>query len=144
MKGTLLSWRHMKPATRAVLVVLVGFAAATWLLVLTQLGAVALQALVFTAPGAVIGLAIGWLSHAFIRREYTWHKGLISALAGAVILPPWLAAAVAVVAGLEPQGLLLLFTSGAWIAAAVGLIAAALAFGYRAMGRWRGRRGAGR
>ena len=134
----------MKPATRAVVVVLVLVAAATWLLAFDQFGAVALQALVFTAPGAVIGLAIGWLSHAFIRREYTWHKGLLSALTGAVILPPWLAAAIAVVAGLQPQGLLLLFTSGAWIAAVVGLIAAALAFGYREMGRWRGRRGARR
>ena len=136
----MLSSGTMEPASRTVLFVLTGVAAATWIIAVTQLGSSALVALVFTAPGAVIGLTIGWLSHAFIRREYTWGRGLISALTGAVILAPWLAAAVVVVTGLEPENLLLLFIAGAWIAALVGMIAAVLAFGYRAMSRWRGRR----
>ena len=87
--------------------------------------------LVFTAPGVVLGLAVGWLSHAFHRADFTWHRGLVSAITGAVALPPVLAAAIMLTALTFPDGVIQLFVWGAWAAVVIGLVAAVVGWGAR-------------
>jgi hypothetical protein len=111
----------------------------TWWAAGAQLHSGALELLPFTAPGAVIGLAVGWLGHAFTRRAFAWRTGLVSALVGAAVLPPWLGVAV-VASGLTPGGALLLFVGGAWAAVALGVAAAAVSYARTRLEAWRVRR----
>lgn len=107
---------HLKAV---LLTMALGLCGSTWLAASWYLAAGPLDLLPFTAPGAIIGLAIGWLAHAFSQRSFSWRKGLWCSLTGAVALPPWIAAAVVIV-GLTTAGALVMFVLGAWVALAVG------------------------
>lgn len=80
--------------------------------------------LMFTGPGALFGLGVGWLGHLFARDRFTWHTGLRSMIAGVVLLPPLFAAVIAFGGLVNPQMTYMLFAFGAWIALGVGLLLA--------------------
>ena len=63
--------------------------------------------------------------------DFTWHRGLVSAITGAVALPPVLAAAIMLTALTFPDGVIQLFVWGAWAAVVIGLVAAVVGWGAR-------------
>ena len=98
--------------------------ASLWLLSSEPWGLGVYELLVFTAPGALLGLGAGWASHALARSSFTWDRARRSAVLGAVTLPPVLAFIVALDGSGQPQRLLTGFVYSAWIALAGGGIAA--------------------
>lgn len=118
-----------QPATR---ILITTVALATWLLAAGQLEAdqpaLAIVYLIpFAAPGAMIGIALSWLSHVFRPDGFTWQRGRTAAAFGALLLPPWLALLVAVT-GMTIAGGVLIVVGGAWIVLLLGVGTAA--------GRW--------
>ena len=115
---------HIRSSLTAIAVVV------TWLLAARELesnqpalGVIMLAP--FVAPGAVIGISLGWLSHAFVRDDFTWARGRAAAILGALLLPPWLAVLVAMT-GMTVAGGMAMVVGGAWVIFFVGLgIAAA-------------------
>lgn len=97
----------------------------TWVVAGLQLAGGLLGIVPFTAPGAMIGLAGGWLSHLFRPQAYDWRRGRRAALIGAILLPPWIAALVTV-AGMTTGGGAMVVVGGAWVVACVGVAAALL------------------
>ena len=97
-----------------------------WLLSSEPWGLGVFQLLVFTGPGALLGLGAGFMAHATTRAEWNWRSARRSALVGAVTLPPVLAFLIAVDGTARPQELLVGFVHAAWIALAGGAIVAAL------------------
>jgi len=87
--------------------------AATWTLAGRQFSRGPLELLPFTGPGALAGLALGWLSHAFLRDRYTWTRGRGAAVLGALMLPPWLVALVGA-AGMTVADGAAVVVVGAW------------------------------
>src|SRR6476660_8294720 len=69
--------------------------ASIWLLSTEPWGLGAYQLLMFTAPGALLGLGAGWMAHASAQRTWTWKSARRAAVLGAVTLPPVLAFIVA-------------------------------------------------
>jgi hypothetical protein len=74
------------------------------------------QLLVFTAPGALLGMGAAWAAHAFSQSEWTWRHARHAAVVGAVALPPLLAFFVALDGNLRPERLLIGFVFAAWLA----------------------------
>ena len=101
--------------------------AATWYAASAYLTDGALDLVPFTAPAAVIGLFVGWLSRLPSRQAFTWRTGLTSALTGMAILPPWICVAF-VYLGMTTAGSLILFVIGAWGAVASGLVLALVTY----------------
>lgn len=97
-----------------------------WLLSSEPWGLGVLQLVVFTAPGALLGLGAGWMAHATARSTWNWQSARKSALVGAATLPPVLAFIIAVDGAARPQQLLVGFVHAAWIALAGGAVVAAL------------------
>ncbi len=91
-----------------------------WLLSTEPFGLGALQLLVFMGPGALLGLAAGWMANATKPRAWTWHRGLTAAVRGALILPPLLAFIVGLDGTDRPQHLLVGFVRTAWLALVAG------------------------
>ena len=101
--------------------------AGTWYAASAYLTDGALDLFPFTAPAAVIGLSVGWLSRLPSRKTFTWRTGLTSALTGVAILPPWICVAF-VLLGMTTAGSLILFVVGAWVAIASGLVLALVTY----------------
>ena len=104
---------------------LVAVVIATWLPAAARLApesvALGLIALVpFAAPGAMIGVVLGWVSHAFLPDAFTWRRGRTSALLGALLVPPWLAALVTF-SGMTVAGGVAIVVGGAWIVLIAGV-----------------------
>jgi hypothetical protein len=97
-----------------------------WLLSSEPWGLGVFQLIVFTAPGALLGLGAGWMAHATARSTWNWQSARKSALIGAATLPPVLAFLIAVNGSARPQQLLVGFVHFAWIALAGGAVVAAL------------------
>jgi len=97
-----------------------------WLLSSEPWGLGVLQLVVFTAPGALLGLGAGWMAHATTRSTWDWERARSAALIGAGTLPPVLAFLIAVEGTARPQQLLVGFVHAAWIALAGGAVVAAL------------------
>jgi len=93
---------------------------ALWLLSTEPWGLGVLQLVVFTAPGALLGLGAGWMAHATARTAWTWQHSARSAARGATILPPILAFVVALDGNDRPPHLLEGFVRAAWLALAIG------------------------
>jgi hypothetical protein len=125
----------MTRTRRAFLFVGIASVIATWIAASLQLEDGPLDLLPFTAPGAVFGLWVGWLAHSFSREHFNWSFGLLASGVGAVALPPWLALLVVIGTLNEPGQLILVFTSGAWVALAIGLVASVFVI-RRPLGRW--------
>ena len=81
---------------------------------------------VFTAPAAAIGMFLRWASCVFATSRWNWRIATSAAITSAMLLPPLLAALVTLAGLLRPTQLLSLFVLGAWIALAIGLLAAVL------------------
>lgn len=96
------------------------FLLALWLLSSEPWGLGVLQLVVFTAPGALLGLGAGFMAHATAKETWTWRHAATAAARGAVILPPMLAFVVALDGNDRPPHLLEGFVRAAWLAFAVG------------------------
>lgn len=106
--------------------VAVGLAASLWLLSTEPWGLGVYQLLVFTAPGALLGLGASWAGHAYAQAEWTWLNARRAALVGAVALPPFLGFVVALDGNERPQRLLVGFVYAAWLALVGGSLVALL------------------
>lgn len=109
------SWRLMISA-----------ALALWFVVIIPSGLDLVSLFVFTAPAAALGIFLRWASCLFAPSRWSWQVAANAGIASAMLLPPLLAALVALAGLQRPEALLPLFVLGAWIALAVGLLAAAL------------------
>ena len=98
--------------------------AAIWLLSTEPWGLGVFQLVVFTAPGALLGIGAAWMFHIGSREAWTWRATRRAALIGASTLPPVLAFLVAVDGNSRPQALLAGFVYAAWIALFGGGLAA--------------------
>lgn len=99
---------------------------ALWLVVLIPSGLDLVSLLVFTAPAAALGVFLRWASCLFTPSRFDWRTAAHAGIASAMLLPPLLAALVTLTGLQRPEALLPLFVLGAWIALAIGLLAAAL------------------
>jgi hypothetical protein len=100
-------------------------ASSVWLLSTQPWGLGVYQLLMFTAPGALLGLGASWAAHASRRQIWSWRVARRGALIGAVTLPPVLAFMVALDGNARPQRLLIGFVYAAW-AALIGGAAVAI------------------
>lgn len=98
-----------------------GGAALLWVLATEPWGMRAYQLVVFTAPGALLGLGAGWMSCASAPETWTWSRARAWALGGAAVLPPFLAFLVALDGQARPHQLLAGFVRAAWLALCLGL-----------------------
>ena len=110
--------RRSHNAVRALIVL--SALAAVWLVSSEPWGLGVEQLIMFTAPGALLGLGASWAAHASMQREWTWRRSRRSAVVGAVTLPPVLAFIVAWDGNARPQRLLVGFVYAAWAALIVG------------------------
>ena len=118
------SIRRVKLSRRWWLVIVASMA--MWLIVIIPSGIGIFALLVFTAPAAALGVFLRWASCLFTPWRWNWRMATNAAAASAMLLPPLLAALVAVSGLQRPEVLLPLFVLGAWVALAVGLLAAAV------------------
>jgi hypothetical protein len=115
------------PATRSgwrwpLRVLGVVFVVGIWLFASIPWGLSAFAFLVFTAPGAVLGIATAWMSRVFERGAWSWRAGLGGALIGGSLLPPFLAFMVSMTGtAASPTDLLTLFVVTPWFALAAGV-----------------------
>jgi len=100
---------------------------AMWLVVIIPSGLDIFAVLIFTAPAAALGLFLRWASCLFTPARWNWRVATTAAIAAVMLLPPLLAALITVAGLQRPEDLLPLFVLGAWIALAVGLLAAVFA-----------------
>jgi hypothetical protein len=96
-----------------------------WLLSSEPWGLGVLQLVVFTAPGALLGLGAGWMAHASAQATWDWKSARTAALLGAGTLPPVLAFLIALEGSARPHQLLVGFVHAAWVALAGGAAVAA-------------------
>lgn len=94
----------------------IGVLASVWLVSSEPWGLGFEQLLMFTAPGALLGLGAGWAAHGATQRQWTWKASRRAAVIGAVTLPPVLAFVVAWDGNARPQRLLVGFIYAAWLA----------------------------
>lgn len=99
--------------------------AAVWVLTTEPWGIGVEQLVVFMAPGALLGLAAGWMAYAADQDRWGWRTALRWAIGAALLLPPVLTFLVAVDGNARPHRLLAGFIRAAWLALAVGLSVAA-------------------
>ena len=95
-----------------------------WHLATVPWGFRMLQLAAFVAPGAIIGAGAGW---AYSVADEPSHRGQTvtrSVVLGALILPPVLAALLALSGTAHPSGLPVLFVFGAWVTLCVSVAAA--------------------
>lgn len=95
--------------------------AAVWALTTEPWGIGVHQLVVFMAPGALLGLAAGWMAYAADQDRWNWRVAGRWALGGALILPPILTFLVALDGNARPHRLLAGFIRAAWLALALGL-----------------------
>jgi hypothetical protein len=101
-----------------------------------------LDVAVFAPPGAALGLVATWSAHTFAPRHFSWRRGLIGALVGALIAGPFMEFLVALAAAWNPDAFHVVFTTGAFVALAGGLVVGGLAWLVKAVGRWHHKRSA--
>jgi hypothetical protein len=104
----------------------IGVLASIWLVSSVPWGLGVEQLLMFTAPGALLGLGAGWAAHGATQRQWTWKASRRAALIGAATLPPVLAFVVAWDGNAKPQRLLVGFVYAAWLALIGGGVIALL------------------
>lgn len=105
--------------------ILLAILASVWLISTEPWGLGVYQLVMFTAPGALLGLGASWMAHATRHSEWTWTSARRAAVIGAATLPPVLAFIVALGGNAQPQALLVGFVYLAW-AALIGGAATAL------------------
>ncbi len=103
----------------------IALVAGIWILATEPWGIAVYQLVVFTAPGALLGLAAGWMAYAADQGKWSWRTAGRWAVGGALALPPVLAFLVAVDGNTRPHRLLAGFIRAAWLALALGLSLAA-------------------
>lgn len=115
---------------------------AMWHFASVQFANGALDLLVFAPPAAVLGLSAVWAAHVFVPRRFTWRRGLAGVVVGALVLGPLGAFLVAFLAALQPASFLIVYSVGAWVALALGLVIGGVIAAVQWMTRrWRRRSG---
>lgn len=102
------------------------FTIALWWFAEAQSGHTATELAMFAGPGIVLTMAASWSSHAFHRDEWTWAAGMRTALIGGLISPPLIGFAIAFLAAMNHEAVLLIFVLGAWLALAGGALVACI------------------
>src|SRR5690242_10735636 len=100
----------------------VAVAVSIWLLSTEPWGLGVFQLVMFSAPGALLGLGASWMAHLRSQRSWTWQSARRSAVIGATALPPLLAFLVAFDGNARPPALLAGFVYAAWIALVAGAV----------------------
>lgn len=111
----------MTPARTAVVVAGAIGIAALWFFASEPWGFAIWEMLPFVAPGALLGLGAGWVSHAMKPDRWTWKSGRNSAVVGALVLPPIITVALVIV-GARPERVLSSTVRAAWLALLVGAV----------------------
>lgn len=93
---------------------------ALWLIASVPWGLPFWHVLPFAAPGALLGLATGWMAHAATQWTWTWHAARRSALFGALVLAPVLVFYIGIEGNLRAERLIAGFVRAAWMALACG------------------------
>jgi hypothetical protein len=96
--------------------IMLAILASIWLLSTEPWGLGFYQLLMFTAPGALLGLGASWMAHTTTQGHWSWGTARRAALVGAATLPPVLAFIVALDGSAQPQQLLVGFVYAAWAA----------------------------
>lgn len=91
-----------------------------WLLASEPWGMAVYQLIVFSGPGALMGVGASWMSYVSAQHRWTWRKARNSAVAGALLVPPFLAFLIAVDGNARPHRLLAGFIRAAWLAFGLG------------------------
>ena len=116
---------HVKPRRyllRTVLALALG--GSLWLISSEPWGLSIFQLIMFTAPGALLGMGAGWAAHATQPHAWNWSSARHSAAVGAIALPPVLAVILALDGSAAPQRLLVGFVYAAWVALFGGAVVA--------------------
>jgi hypothetical protein len=80
-----------------------------------------LDLVVFVPPGLALGLAATWSAHVFVPERFTWHRGLVGALVGGLVVSPLIAFLVTFSAAWDRASFPIVYIVGALIAVAGGL-----------------------
>lgn len=112
----------MKRVARHTIRIAIGLAIilSLWLVLTEPFGLGVLQLIVFMGPGALIGLAGGWMASATKPASWTWFRGRTAAIRGALILPPILAFIIGLDGNDRPPHLVVGFVRTAWLALIAG------------------------
>ena len=78
---------------------------------------------VFIPPGAALGVAAVWSAHVFVPERFSWHRGLVGAVVGGVVVSPLIAFLVGFSAMWDRASFPIVFIVGALLAIAGGLVA---------------------
>ena len=84
------------------------------------------QLIAFVAPGAVIGAGAGWAYAIADAPNLRWRTTSSGAVAGAMVLPPFLAVLIGLAGASHPSQLGTLFVMGAWLTLLVSAGAGAI------------------
>lgn len=114
----------MTTVRKAVLALAAAAALATWAAASAYLAGGPVDLVPFVVPGAIFGVWLGWLAHAFARPLYSWRRGLVAAVAGGLLLPPWLAALIVIAADYGSAQLVTVLAAGALLSLVAGLLLA--------------------
>ena len=97
-----------------------------WQVSTTQSGYSYAELVVFAGPAMVLAIAGNWASAAFRHDGWNWTRALRAAVLGAILLPPMLAAAIALFSAWNGSAVLLTFILGAWLALGTGVFIASV------------------
>jgi hypothetical protein len=111
----------MTPGRIAVVAIAAVFIPGLWFIASEPWGLSIWEMLPFTAPAALLGIGAGWMSHAMKPDRWTWKAGRNAAIVGALVLPPIMTVALALV-GARPERVLTSTVRAAWLALLVGLV----------------------
>lgn len=108
-----------------------------WNLAAVQLTNGYLDVVVFVPPSATLGVAAVWSAHTFTPQRFSWQRGFTGALISSALGSPLMAFLVAFSAAWDRVSFPLVFTIGALLAIASGLLIGLTGWAVRAVRAWR-------
>jgi hypothetical protein len=125
------------PYRRLGMVCLALLAWVMWSAAAMQLNNGLLDVMVFVPPSATLGVAAVWTAHAFAPARFSWHRAFIGALVSSALGSPLIAFLVAFSAAWDRVSFPFVFTLGALLAIALGLVVSALGWATEWVRDWR-------
>jgi hypothetical protein len=92
-----------------------------WIIASEPWGLAFMELIPFMAPGALLGLGAGWMSFALNPDEWSWKAGRNAAIVGALVLPPIITVALALM-GAQPERVLSSTVRATWVALIAGVL----------------------
>jgi hypothetical protein len=108
-----------------------------WSVAAMQLNNGLLDVAVFVPPSATLGVAAVWTAHAFAPARFSWHRAFIGALVGSALGSPLIAFLVALSAAWDRVSFPFVFTLGALLTIALGLVVGVLGWATHWVRDWR-------